>query len=57
MWKGVDLVSEIDVYTPSKYARNLAKHIHPDDQFDNLVLTEGKLSKQSMNARRSAMPV
>jgi leucyl aminopeptidase len=56
MWKCVDLVSEINGYTPAKFARNLAHHIYPDHQIDNFVITEDKISKQSMKAFRSAMP-
>ena len=49
---------EIDGFTPEKYARNLARHIYPDDEMIKLVLTDdGKAPKQSVNAGRNAIPV
>jgi len=42
---------------PNKFARNVARHIYPGNQINNLVITDdGKLTKQSIQAGRTAMP-
>jgi hypothetical protein len=57
MWNEVDLVSEITDSLPNKFARNVARHIYPGNQINNLVITDdGKLTKQSIQAGRTAMP-
>ena len=57
MWNEVDLVSEITVTQPNKFARNVARHIYPDNQINSLVITDdGKLTKQLIQAGRTAMP-
>ena len=57
MWKGIDLVTEITGSLPNKFARNVARHIYPGNQINSLVVTDdGKLTKQSIHAGRTAMP-